>query len=115
MEFPTQYTILKDGYSVELQDGTETDRADSGRLWVRRLYAEDRFDIVFRVGPVDATQVLELQAFYQSFRHEQIEWADPYTGQMYQGLMIAPPRQVSLSGIMAAVEFTMEGLAQNGG
>lgn len=113
MLFPTIYKVLQDGYDVEMDDGSQVDRADSGKLWVRRLYNLDHYVITFRVGFLSGQDVENIRNFYRSYRNEPIEWQDPYTGVMYDVIMTSPPQHVHTDGLLGIVEVYMEGTVKN--
>lgn len=110
MEFPLIYKVLREGYSVVGDDGTQLSFADSGKLRKRILFDQTQYEIVFQTIVKTGQGVLNLRQFYNSYKYETIEWRDPYTNLKYDVSMTAEPQLLRTNGTVGWVEIRMQGV-----
>lgn len=90
MDYPTQYGIGIDGFTVTPDDGSDAKRADDGTLRIRRLYAASRYAIQIPHPYVLNADYLALLAFYDANKND-VQFTDPRTGVQYTGMLTKPP------------------------
>jgi hypothetical protein len=110
--FPSTYPVSRDSYSVVPDDGSIASRADSGKLRIRRLYANTTYVITFQLVRLLPVDLAALESFYATNRLSEIEWTDPYTSVVYVVQMTSVPRVVKVEGAYNSVRIEMEGVRQ---
>lgn len=110
-EFPTKYNISRAGFRCELQDGREVSRAMDGTPRARTLHSRNRYDIAFRIIPLDPQDRMAVDQFYTSYRNEYIDWVNPFTNQSFKILFGSTPPRVTryLSTCACEMEITAIG------
>lgn len=103
--------MLKEGYRIEVDDGSSVSRASSGKARIRRLYSTERYTFTVTVGPMPRAAVAEFYSQYATHKNDVDELTDPLTGISYSVLWTSPPVVASVSGKLATMEFSFTGVA----
>lgn len=103
--------MLKEGYSIDVDDGSSVSRASSGKARIRRLYSTDRYTFTVAVGPMPRAAVAEFYSQYAAYKNDVDELTDPLTGVSYSVLWVSPPVVTSVSGKTTTMEFSFTGTA----
>lgn len=103
--------MLKEGYRIEVDDGSSVSRASSGKARIRRLYSTERYTFTVTVGPMPRAAVAEFYSQYATHKNDVDELTDPLTGISYSVLWTSPPFVASVSGKLATMEFSFTGVA----
>ena len=103
--------MLKEGYSIDVDDGSSVSRASSGKARIRRLYSTERHTFTVPVGPMPRAAVAEFYSQYNTYKNTVDELTDPLTGISYSVLWTSPPVVASVSGKLATMEFSFTGTA----
>lgn len=86
-------------YRISVSDGSESSRADSGALRIRRLWDGLRFSIVMDHPNLEWADFLSLLNFYMTNRtDDQIAFVDPLSEQQYLVSILAPPTHTQMFG-----------------
>lgn len=101
--------MLKEGYELDADDGSEMTRASSGRARIRRLHAQTEYTITVQAGPMPRAAVALFYTAYDTYKNDVDEFTDPLTGIDYSVLWLNPPSVSSVAGLLAAMEFEFTG------
>lgn len=110
MDFPTVYKIMKEGYSIVGNDGTEVDYADGGKMRKRILYPVTQYEINFKILVKTPQEALNVRQFYNSYKYETIQWTDPWTGEIYDVSMVEEPRVVRTEKNYGFMDVKLQGV-----
>lgn len=107
--FPSSYGTDAGRYRVMPEDGSSVTEADDGSTRIQRLYGADQYRISFELFGLSLDDRAALMAFYDTNRATQVEWTDPFTGLVYDVLMLRPPRVERVYGLRMSISFELRG------
>lgn len=109
--------INADAFTIEVQDGSEAIRADSGVMRIARMWPGLRFTISVEHPSLEWTDYVDLLNFYMANRlDDQINFTVPdedgnLTGQSFLVSMLAPPTHRKMVGTkLYSVSIQLEGV-----
>lgn len=110
-DYPDLYIDART-YRISITDGSESSRADSGALRIRRLWPEIRVTITVEHPSLTWQEFTDLLQFYMDNRaDDQINFRDPNSGQMYLVSMVSPPTHSDMLGSkLYKVRVELEGV-----
>lgn len=109
--------INADAFTIEVQDGSEASRADSGVMRIARMWPGLRFTISVEHPSLEWTDYVDLLNFYMANRlDDQINFTVPdedgnLTGQSFLVSMLSPPTHRKMVGTkLYSVSIQLEGV-----
>lgn len=109
--------INADAFTIEVQDGSEATRADSGVMRIARMWPGLRFTISVEHPSLEWTDYVDLLNFYMANRlDDQINFTVPdedgnLTGQSFLVSMLSPPTHRKMVGTkLYSVSIQLEGV-----
>lgn len=109
--------INADVFTIEVQDGSEASRADSGVMRIARMWPGLRFTISVEHPSLEWTDYVDLLNFYMANRlDDQINFTVPdedgnLTGQSFLVSMLSPPTHRKMAGTeLYSVSIQLEGV-----
>lgn len=101
--------VARDGYTVEVDDGSSLSRAEDGTPHIQRFFSQDRFTFTVRHPMLEPAKYEELIAFYAANKNSYVRYTAQDTGKVYEVLMLSPPRPVDSRAGLITYEMRMTG------